>query len=155
MSQERLESPDAALAKKLYNFSVRDQNNKEVGRDKKLDLKAANRLTLTLEFREAPTSHLIRVCVVINKRGDDLNGASGSYKPASIATTFVHIAEVLRDPPRLEFSILHRQSEKPEIRWHDGAGPYDTTIALTPMDVNGEPDETATSALSYEFTGVE
>jgi hypothetical protein len=152
MSQESSESADARLSEKLYNLRVRDKNDKEVGRDAKLHLADADRLTFTLEFREPPTSHIIRVTFTIHKRGGDQNGTSGAYKPAPVATTFVHFVEAVGDPPRLEFPILHHDHDKLGMRWHDGTGPYDTTIALTPTDANGEPDEGSTSALSYGFT---
>jgi hypothetical protein len=152
MSQESSEPADARLSEKLYNFRVRDKNDKEVGRDAKVRQADADRLTFTLEFREPPASHIVRVSVVIHKSGADNSGTSGAYKSAPLATTFVHFVEVVGAPPRLEFPILHHEHAELGERWHDGPGPYDTTIALTPMNANGEPDEGSTSALRYGLT---
>jgi hypothetical protein len=70
---------------------------------------------------------------------------------------------VLRDTtPKLVFDVADAAligefaAAKIEgVPFHDGTGPYETTIALTPIDANGKPVESETSAMSYDFTGVQ
>jgi hypothetical protein len=118
-----------------------------------LGLSSVRKLHFTLEFDETMTDRQFWVTVVIHRRGRTttlLNVPQNEFRHSRAATSFSRPIDVQGNPPLLEFDI--EDDEPPEF--HDGPGPYETAIALTPTDENGAPDEGRTSSLSYDFTGV-
>lgn len=139
-------------AELVRNFIIRHSDDTPV-EGNVITLSKAHVLRFRLEFYPTMTDRQFRVTVVIHHRGKTATTPvpPNEFRHAEFATTFTWpLVEVQGDPPSLEFDV--EDTEPPHF--HDGQGPYETTIALTPMDVNGEPDEEATSALSYDFTGV-
>lgn len=142
------------LSEKVSNLRVHHSDDEEVGSDHIVHLSKANPLTFVLELDEMPESELVRVTLIINKRGPSNAGTAGPFFHARLATTFedfIEVEEAEDGTPTLTFSVT--DPEKVSERWHDGPGPYDTSIALTSTDEGGDPIEESTSAMSYEFTG--
>jgi hypothetical protein len=129
---------------------VKDQDGNTVGEDGVIKLEKAHLLHFRLEFASQPARSKYRVTLVINRRGKSSSVHSGEIRHARHATTFAKLVSVQNDPPRLEFDVMHHEPH----RFHDGPGPYETTIALTPTDGAGTPDEEDSSTMSYDFVGV-
>jgi hypothetical protein len=142
------------LSEKVRNLRVRHSDGEEVKSDHIVFLNRANPLNFILELDEMPENALVRVTLIINKRGPSHSGTSGPFFHAPLATTFADFSEVEETEdgtPFLKFSVIDPEARSE--RWHNGPGPYDTSIALTSTNEDGEPIEESTSAMSYGFTG--
>jgi hypothetical protein len=119
-------------------------------------LRGLHKLRFRLEFKDTLEDTRFWVTVVIRRRGRTAmsnttdNNRPNEFRLSRYATSFRRMYDVQGDPPWLEFEVEDNEPEQ----YHDGPGPYETAIALTPPDENGEPDEQRDSSLSYDFTGV-
>lgn len=147
MSQKGSEADARALAAAVRDLIVKDEDNNEVLDDGVIRLDKAHRLQFKLVFASQPARSRYRVILVIHKRAANSPVHSGEIRNARHATTITKFLNVLNSPPRLEFEVVHRAPH----RFHDGPGPYETTIALTPTDSADTPDEEDTTTMSYDF----
>jgi hypothetical protein len=150
MSQKGSEVGARALAASVRELVVKDEDGNAVGSDAVLRLVKAHVLHFRLEFASQPTRNRYRVTLVIHRRGRGSPVSSGEIRNADHATTFTQFVNVQNSPPRLEFDVVHRDPH----RFHAGPGPYETTIALTPTDSAGNPDEEDTSSMAYDFVAI-
>lgn len=150
MSQKEAEASTRALAPAVRELVVRDEDGNEVESDGVVRLVKANVLRFRVEFDSQPARSRYRVTLVIHRRGRSSPVNSGEIRNARHATTFTQLVNVQNSPPRLEFQVTHPEPH----RFHDGPGPYETTVALTPTDSAGNPDEDDTSSMSYDFVAV-
>lgn len=155
MNRKEPESDAQILPVAVREFRVTHDDGTEVDNQAVVTLKKAHPLHFRLEFESQPTSTQYRVTLVIHKRGGTLSAHSGEIRNAPIATAFTQTLNVQNSPPRLEFDVDDANILITSIPpFHDGPGPYETTIALTPIDAGGNPIEDETSATSYDFTGI-
>ena len=138
------------LAAAVRDLRVTQEDGTEVDDQAVVKLSNAHTLHLRVEFDSLPTATRYRVTLVIYKRGRSSAAHSGEIRNSPTATTFTQTVNVMNSPPRLEFDVVDDRRS----RFHDGPGPYDTTIALTPVDSGGTPVESETSSMSYDFVGV-
>lgn len=116
------------------------------------------KLRFRVEFEETMEDRQLWVTVVIRRRGrtseslPDGDNLPNEYRHSRYATSFRDLKDVQGDPqhPYLQFEV----EDNEPVQFHDGPGPYETAIALTPPNENGEPNEERDSSLSYDFTGV-
>jgi hypothetical protein len=145
----RTESEEKVITPAVRDLRVTDETGHDITEDAVINLHNAHVLHFRLEFDSQPDKTRYRVTVVIHKRGRSSAAHSGEIRNARFATTFTQSVNVFLSPPRLEFEIIDTTPD----RFHDGQGPYETTIALTPMDAGGTPIEGETSSMSYDFVG--
>jgi hypothetical protein len=149
MSRRESEADAQTFTIPIRDLRVTDETGDEISDEAVINLDNAHVLHFKLELDSEPASSQYRVTVVIHKRGRSSWASSGEIRNARLATTFTHDVTVFLRPPRLEFDIIDTTPD----RFHDGPGPYETTIALTPMDSDGKPIESQTSTMSYDFVG--
>jgi hypothetical protein len=149
MSRAESESDNKVTPPAVRDLIVTDQEGNEI-EGAVINLGRAHVLHFRLEFDLSPSSSRYRVTVVIHRRGRTSTAQAGEIRNARFTTTFTHIIPVFLTPPRLEFDIVDTTPH----RWHDGPGSYDSAIALTPLEQDGTPIESETSAVSYDFVGI-
>lgn len=151
MSRQESEADIRQTPVAISNIRVKDSGGKALHKDAVVLEKKSKALKFTLFFASSPMSKRYRVTLVIHKRGEAVaDGDSGEFRHAHTATTFTEEFDVLGGAQsRLEFEV----KENRLILFHDGPGPYDTSIALTPIDDStGKPIESQTTSMSYGFT---
>lgn len=147
----RTESNDNGLLSAVRNLIVTDDQGNVIDEEAVINLHNADTLNFKLVFASPPEASEYRVTLVIHKRGRSSAVDSGEIRNARTATTFTQTRPVLDSPPRIQFDVVDTGPHP----FHDGPGPYETTIALTPIDAGGKPVESETSSVSYDFTGIE
>jgi hypothetical protein len=109
-------------------------------------------LVFTVTFDFMPSVPQLEMTVAIQHKGDRHASSAGEFFVRHDGTTITEVVDVdsTTSSPSVRLTV---PAEHDGNRWHDDPGPYDATVALTPVGDDVRADRGPSAIVRYDFWG--